>query len=585
MDIWQAHRRIVLVAASLCALCVPACIRPAPPPCPPFAVPSAVAPNVVMPGEPSPYYPYPTPTPAPNPGLQPTPDPGLQPAPYEPPPAAAAPAVIVLRAAAPAQAAVGSTITMRIEASNSGGAANEVVVSYTPVAGAEVVDSTPPAETTADGIEWNLGQLPGGAARAIDLNLRVTRSGMITNCATVTSGDGESSRACAQTRVSIPAVEARMTAPDRPRVGEDVTFEITLINRSALAATGLVVLDSFDDGLTHAASNSPSPIERPIEDLPPGGSKTIHVTFRVDRPGRLCNRVEVTGEGGLQTTAEACVTALPASVAPAPAQPPKPVPPRATPRPAPATPPIDARPAVSATLTGPETQTSGEVARFLIDVKNTGSVALTDIVIVAAFDPALPPQSATEGHTADESRRLTWTYNSLAPGKRVRLDVECLCGASSTPACGQLTVSTKEGAREESAACVRIGSAQTQLELSIVDLADPVKVGKELTYEVRVTNTGDVPDSGVVLTAEIPQGMTLVAKSTIDPTRTHRFEQRGRTLTFAPIAEVSPGQVLVYRLRLRANQTGESLVRVTVDSQGLPQPVSAEETTKAFAEQ
>jgi uncharacterized repeat protein (TIGR01451 family) len=103
-------------------------------------------------------------------------------------------------------------------------------------------------------------------------------------------------------------VKTRASA-DRVPVGEKVTFEITVTNLGQSAATGLQVVDHFDEGLEHAVS--PSPIRMPYGiDLQPGESKSVGVEFRITRAGQLCHTVDVSGQGGLHGTARGCITGV-----------------------------------------------------------------------------------------------------------------------------------------------------------------------------------------------------------------------------------------------------------------------------------
>ncbi len=80
-----------------------------------------------------------------------------------------------------------------------------------------------------------------------------------------------------------------------------------------MATSRLVVVDRFDDGLIHAAAVSP--IQRELDPFAPGETRKIGITFKVAKPGQLCQHVELTGPGGVRQTTSACVQAdAPAAV-------------------------------------------------------------------------------------------------------------------------------------------------------------------------------------------------------------------------------------------------------------------------------
>ena len=89
-----------------------------------------------------------------------------------------------------------------------------------------------------------------------------------------------------------------------------------LINRGDAAATGLVLTDRFDDGLVHAAAANP--IQKGLSPIEPHQVRRMAIVFKVVKPGRLCNIIELTGDGGLNASAQACVQSEAAQLTPTP---------------------------------------------------------------------------------------------------------------------------------------------------------------------------------------------------------------------------------------------------------------------------
>jgi hypothetical protein len=119
------------------------------------------------------------------------------------------------------------------------------------------------------------------------------------------------------------------------------------------------------------------------------------------------------------------------------------------------------------------------------------------------------------------------------------------------------------------------------LSMTVVDTRDPVAVGNETTYEVRVTNDAQAADGQVVLVVEIPAEMTPMAVGTSGPAR---YAIQGQTVRFEPVAEVRTGETLTFRIRAKAERGGEVAVRAEVTSAGVTTPVVRQETTTLFAE-
>ena len=87
-------------------------------------------------------------------------------------------------------------------------------------------------------------------------------------------------------------VLVNITGPLAARVGEKVSFEVELVNRSGRQLNGLRVVDYFDKGFHHAASASPIE-QRGTIDMAPGTTRRLNLDFTLDEPGRQCHRVEI----------------------------------------------------------------------------------------------------------------------------------------------------------------------------------------------------------------------------------------------------------------------------------------------------
>ncbi|NCX98895.1 MAG: hypothetical protein EBX35_10070, partial [Planctomycetia bacterium] len=83
-----------------------------------------------------------------------------------------------------------------------------------------------------------------------------------------------------------------ITGPLVGRVGDRVSFEVELVNRSGQPLQKLRVIDYFDAGFHHDASTSPIEQKGTI-DLAPGTARRLTLDFLLDEPGRQCHRVAI----------------------------------------------------------------------------------------------------------------------------------------------------------------------------------------------------------------------------------------------------------------------------------------------------
>ena len=481
---------------------------------------------------------------------------------------------LTIRKTGPVSVGVGATLDYQIQVDNVGDlTAKEVIVADEVPDGMEFIECNPIAERVGNGLKWNLGPLAAGEARTLEVKLRALRSGGTTSCAEVTAGPKIKAKDCVTTTVGEARLEVKLLGPTQAKVGENVQFELVVTNRGQGPATGLMIRDTFDDGLKHGVAASP--VERDLADLQPGQSHRIGVKFDVVSPGRHCQNIEVTGAGRLRATASLCLTATGAEVTP---------------------PPVKEQPAmppgkVSIRINGPSVGEVGKVAEFTIDVKNLGAEVLTNLKVTGRHDTSLSPTMATEGCKLDPvTRDLMCTIDRLPPSKTVRLVVQYRCMKKATWACNRVMVTDDRGTRSDDSACLRIHKeanttipskeTASKLTVSVQDLHDPITVGKGLTYEIRVTNPGIASDGQVLAVVTVPPELSVDRIGTTGPGRTG-FQVQGQTIRFEPVPEIQPGETLNYRVRVTADRPSRQVIlKVQATSREMLSPVESEEDTE-----
>lgn len=537
-------------------------------------------------------------------------------------------------------------VTYRITLSNvSSTLAQNLVVTDEAATGLEYLNSNPAATPGSAGQEWRFTTLAARETRVIEANYRVGSPGNLNFCANYSATGNLTGRSCVTTVVPEARFDVQIRGPQSAAVGSEVRFEIDIINRSDLPATGILITNRFDVGLEHAMSASP--IERDIEDLGPGAMKRIAVTFRLSRPGELCQTMEVVAKSGQQGAARACVTGLapagpgatappgaiqpenrptldppgarPPSLAPAPSGPPSTAPPSLEPRP-PAGPPFsatppavtapaEARPSILVRKTGPTRRKVGETADFLIEITNTGNVPLGNVRVTDNYETSLEPIAATQNYSV-AGGALSWNLASIAPGGRVKLQVNCKCLQEVARACNRVIVNA-EGLTMADEACLEVvgekaATAPTgppvtappssppiptpstaprpstplapgKITLSIADTVEPVKVGEETVYDIVVKNESPSADNQLVLTVTISPEVSLTGV-----TGPVGAKFPAGVVRFDPVAEIRAGEILTYQLKVKGQQTGTARVKVEVSSQRLARPVTDEEATSVI---
>src|SRR6185436_2304066 len=118
------------------------------------------------------------------------------------------------------------------------------------------------------------------------------------------------------------------------------------------------------------------------------------------------------------------------------------------------------------------------------------------------------------------------------------------------------------------------------LMFTVADTVDPVEVGGETQYEIRVVNQGSKASTNVQVAMLLPPEMKCLAAD--GPTR-HEIEA-GR-VAYLPIPSLAPKADAMFRLKIQAERAGDQRVRVQVQSDEMRSPVTKEESTRVYADE
>lgn len=376
-------------------------------------------------------------------------------------------------------------------------------------------------------------------------------------------------------------VLVNITGPLAAKLGEKVSFEVELVNRSGRPLTGLRVVDYFDKGFHHEASASPIE-QRGTIDMAAGTSRRLTLDFLTDEPGRQCHRVEILDQahtfmGGatecvLVTAPAAAVAAAPAAPTgvptPAPVVPPTPArapvaPPTSIVAPAPIvlpapvaiperqplTPPATA--SFELDMVGPSTLQEGDVGEFSATVRNTGNAPSGPTTLEFKWDPIYTPENGSGGYVLG-TNSVSWDLPTIEPrgaekrqivlrakvppGTRPGQDSRGKVMGVLTQTGGSVLVADESFVLIRSKAPALRTPREAGLRLSIADCDDPVQDGGSTRVIGTVTNNG-LSDSGRLrLVVNLPEKARVVG----DPVPS-RVSMEGGTLTFDGINSIPPG--------------------------------------------
>lgn len=448
--------------------------------------------------------------------------------------------VVRLQLRAPASAAAGQELAYRICLESSAQAeAHHVTVRMPLPANARYVRANPEPSIREPELVWRLGTLKGCACREITLVLTAAGDGDITTCARVSFEHGQ----CVTTRLARPQLAVRKCGPTKAVLYDNLSYQIEVRNTGQVEATGVTVTDTLPDGLEH--SSGKSTLTWDLGTLKPGQCRCVEYQAIPKKPGRLCNKVVATAAGNLRAEAESCVEVGEARIE------------------------LDMR--------GPERRFLTNPATYTITVTNAGTVVATNVTVTNLLPANATFVGATQGGRLS-TNQLQWPVGTLPPGTRRSLQMT-LKAKGEGEVINKATASADRGLSAQ-AEVKTVFEGATGLTADVEVKDNPIEVGAQTTYTVRVMNQGALDATDLQVFATVPEQMQIVAAK--GPTA---YKSEGQQVVFEPLPALAPKKEVRYEITVKAIHAGDVRFKVDLTAKQLPAgPVHREESTTIYAD-
>lgn len=444
---------------------------------------------------------------------------------------------VVIHKRAPAEVKVGRAATFVIQVRNVGSAeALGVQVHDRIPAGMELVEATPAPVVQGDSLIWDLGSMPIGDERAITMQLIPREEGELGSVARVTFEAAASVR----TRSTRPELRIVQRAPQKVLIGQQLEIELEISNIGTGEATGVILQEDVPQGLDHPRGRQ---LDNALGSLRPGESRREILRLRAVEPGMIRNVVHLIAEDAAEATHSVDVEVV--------------------------------SPALSVQLAGPGRRYLERQATYMVNIENNGTAPASNVEVIAYLDRGFTFVSTeNNGHYDSNRHAVLWSIVNLPPGDAGSVPLTLLPVEEGEQAIRLEAVADLD-TRAQSESTVSVQS-QAELTFSIADTADPIELGSETTYEIRVKNSGSRNDTNVQVRMIVPPGIELLESDTAG-------ENDGRgSFFFAPHKNLAAGGDLVYRIRVRGIQPDTHLVKAIVTSDQARVPVTKEESTMVY---
>ena len=140
----------------------------------------------------------------------------------------------------------------------------------------------------------------------------------------------------------------------------------------------------------------------------------------------------------------------------------------------------------------------------------------------------------------------------------------------------KVSASGSRGVKTEKQLATSIeGLSAIQMEVS--ETENPVEVGHDTTFEIRVANSGSKSEENVKLVCTIPPQMKL--KSAAGPVK---YDVVGSEVVFEPLGKLTPKADVLFKVTCTATAKGDARFKAQLGAAGLVEPLVKQESTKIY---
>jgi uncharacterized repeat protein (TIGR01451 family) len=414
---------------------------------------------------------------------------------------------------------------------------DHVVVNERLSEGLSYVSSTPKGTLDSAVLTWKMDTLGPKATKTITVKVSGTQIGCLKTCADASY----TVLACTHTEVVQPALTLTQSAPARVTLCDPIPMTFVVTNKGSGTAMNVKLKETLPPGLT--TQDGKTRIKLSLGNLVSGQSETRTVMAKANQPGTYENQATAVADGNLEAQSEKIPTVV-------------------------------AQPVLAIDLTGSKKIYLGQGFEYTITVTNNGDSPAANTVLTDTL-PAEILDIKPSGGGVLTGNVVTWELGDLAP--KASQEVSMAYHPSKAGIHQNTTTATATCASAVSVSTATNVDTISAILLEVIDLSDPIEVGKDVTYVVTATNQGSAPATNIVIKATLEKSMEYVGNS-----GTTRGTVSGNTVSFDPLPSLAPKDTATWKVVIKAVKEGDVRFGVTMNSDQLTRDVQETEATQFY---
>jgi uncharacterized repeat protein (TIGR01451 family) len=402
------------------------------------------------------------------------------------------------------------------------------------------ISSTEPRSTeSSDHLSWKLASLEPGDEQTIHISLIPSRRGDLATTAYVRF----TGAASGLFRVQEPMLKLSVEGPDEVVLGEPVPQTVIVSNPGSGVAKNVVIEAQLPEGLEHPRGDR---LVMEIGAINPGETRKVRLALAAVAGGSQQIKIEALADATPKQEISADIRVI--------------------------------APSIRVAIDGPSLRYVGRKSRITLTVANDGIARTNNVRVLHKIPDGYKFIRSDNGGQFDHSARIaSWFVGGLDPDESRELQVE-LAATKLGSYVHRAGAISENGARSEAELKMKIDGAAS-LVLEVVDLDDPVEIGVETAYEIRVGNDGSKEATNVAVSCELPAGIELVRAKGPTP-----FVAENALIVFKSLPKLEPGKTAIFRIHVRGKLEGNLRFRARLASDSIREPLNFEELTKFYVD-
>jgi uncharacterized repeat protein (TIGR01451 family) len=232
------------------------------------------------------------------------------------------------------------------------------------------------------------------------------------------------------------------------------------------------------------------------------------------------------------------------------------------------------KPALALSCNAPDEVTTGRAADVCFTLVNHGNAVAPRTTLVLPIPPNARLASKTD-FAAVQSNQLVWEIAGLEPNKGKQV-----CATFKMAQPGTLSFSataTSAVTNKVSTACETRVVGVPAILLEVIDLEDPVEVGKEVAYEIKVTNQGTSTGTNIRLTCELPKSQQFISATGNTPVTC-----TDSVITMKETPALPPKEAVSWQVKVKALEADDARFKVELRSDQFEKPIMEDESTQLY---